>query len=206
MTLMRKAVPIAYLASMLLSLVCLVMLVFFNFAGVFTIKTIPGTKYETAFTYPGWQSIFWGVGEMIIQGYNEFTFDIWTCLGLFVPFICLIVCSILYLKAYKAKGKNRFKSILEFVMAGTLVFGGIMLFNCDLLSIANASKVTGSYQNYYTQYLLPALNGEEYFKKEAYPKILLIVCLITAAFKTGNGLLLIYQKRCGKLIKERNLL
>ena len=182
----------------------LVLLVLFNFSGVFTIQTLPGTKYENGFTYPGWQSIFFGMGEMMIQGYTEFGFDIYTCLGLFVPFLAIIVCTIIYLKNYKRKGTNRKKAILEFIMAGTILFGAIMLFNCDNFSILMASKVEGSYQSYYKEYLLPALNGEVSFTKEIYPYIILIVGIVFALIKGANGGLLIYQKKYAlKLKKEK---
>jgi len=198
MPLIKKTVRILFLLSMILGLASLVMLVLFNFAGVFTIKTIEGTKYAIPFTYPGWQSIFYGVGDMIIQGYTEFTFDIWTCIGLFFPFLALIICSSIYLSKLKKRGTNKIKAVLEFVMAFSLIVGGILLFNCDLLSIDNASKVTNSYQDYYNQYLLPAIDGEEYFKKEAYPLVLFLVCLFTSVIKIGNGLILLLQKKYAK--------
>ena len=89
-------------------------------------------------------------------------------------------------------------------MAGTILFGAIMLFNCDNFSILMASKVEGSYQSYYKEYLLPALNGEVSFTKEIYPYIILIVGIVFALIKGANGGLLIYQKKYAlKLKKEK---
>ncbi len=198
----KKTVKIFYLISMILGLATFIMLICFNFAGVFTIKTISGTKYENAFTYPGWQAIFFGMGEMMIQGYTEFTFNIWTCIGLFLPFLAILVCSIIYLNNKNKKGTNKKKAILEIVMGICIIIGVILLFNCDLLAIENAKHVTGSYQNYYEEYLLKALNGEEYFKKEIYPTLLLIVGIITAIVKFANASLLFYQKKFAT--KNRN--
>ncbi|MFA6830123.1 MAG: hypothetical protein WCR67_05420 [Bacilli bacterium] len=197
-----KAVKITYRVSMILGLVSLIMLICFNFAGVFTIQTLPGTKYDNAFTYPGWQSIFFGMGEMMIQGYTESSFNIITFLAFFISLLSLIICSILYLKSAKRKGTNRKKVILESIMAGTLVIGAFLLFFCDQLWILNASKVTGSYQNYYTEYLLPAINGEVMFKKTIYPTLLLVVSLLTCVVKIFNAGLLIYQKKYAKNAKK----
>lgn len=204
MEVIKKIIRIISIVSLISGVIMLVLLVLFNFSGVFTIQTLPGTKYENGFTYPGWQSIFFGMGEMMIQGYTEFGFDIYTCLGLFVPFLAIIVCTIIYLKNYKRKGTNRKKAILEFIMAGTILFGAIMLFNCDNFSILMASKVEGSYQSYYKEYLLPALNGEVSFTKEIYPYIILIFGIVFALVKGANGGLLIYQKKYAlKLKKEK---
>lgn len=54
----KKCVLTAFILSAILSLAMIVLLICFNFAGVFTIQTLPGTKYENAFTYPGWQAIY----------------------------------------------------------------------------------------------------------------------------------------------------
>ncbi len=198
----KTFVRITTIASLISGLVMLILLVLFNFSGVFTIKTLPGTKYENGFTYPGWQSIFFGMGEMMIQGYTEFGFDIYTCLGLFIPFIAIIVCSIIYLNNLKKKGTNRKKAILDFVMAGTILFGSIMLFNCDNFSILMASQVEGSYQSYYNEYLLPALNGEVSFTKEIYPYLILVFGILFTLIKTANGGLLIYQKKYALKLKK----
>lgn len=132
---------------------------------------------------------------MTILGYTEFGFDIYTCLGLFVRLLAIIICSILYLKRIKKRGTNRTKAILDFIMAGTLLFGAIMLFNCDNFTILMAQQVEGSYQNYYEQYLVLALNGEVSFTKEIYPYLILIFGIIIALSKSANAGLLIYQKK-----------
>ena len=181
--------------SLILTVLCLLLLITFNFAGVFTIQTLPGTKYENAFTYPGWQAIYWGVGEMIIQGYTEFTFNIFNFLGFLLPFLGIIVWLVMYLKSYKVRGTNKKKAILEFVAAGLILFGGFMLFFCDKFAIMNAKNVKDSYQNYYTEYLLPAINGEVSFQKTFFPVLLLIISILTALVKVANGCLLIFQKK-----------
>lgn len=195
MSRIKSFVKIGFIVSLILTVLCLLLLITFNFAGVFTIQTLPGTKYENAFTYPGWQAIYWGVGEMIIQGYTEFTFNIFNFLGFLLPFLGIIVWLVMYLKSYKVRGTNKKKAILEFVAAGLILFGGFMLFFCDKFAIMNAKNVKDSYQNYYTEYLLPAINGEVSFQKTFFPVLLLIISILTALVKVANGCLLIFQKK-----------
>lgn len=191
----KKLINIMFILSLVFSIITLILFICFNFFGVFTIQTLPGTKYENSFTYPGWQSIYYGVGEMIIQGYTEFTFNIFNFLGFIIPFMALIVWLVAYLKMRKIKGTNYKKATLEFVVGGLIIFGAVMLFNCDKFAIMNAENVKDSYQNYYTEYLLPALNGEVSFTKTFYPTIILIFGLLTGLIKIFNGILLIYQKK-----------
>ena len=195
MSRIKSFVKIGFIVSLILTVLCLVLLITFNFAGVFTIQTLPGTKYESAFTYPGWQAIYWGVGEMIIQGYTEFSFNIFNFLGFLLPFLGIIVWLVMYLKSYKVRGTNKKKAILEFVAAGLILFGGFMLFFCDKFAIMNAKNVKDSYQNYYTEYLLPAINGEVSFQKTFFPVLLLIISILTGLVKVANGCLLIFQKK-----------
>lgn len=203
MATIKKWVKTLFIVSICFAVISIILLIVYNFAGVFYLQTLPGTKYENGFTYPGWQSIYYGVGEMIIQGYTEFTFNIWNFLGLFVPLIALIVCSIMYIMNYNVKGTNYKKAVIEFIAAGAIIFGSIMLFNCDKFAIANASKVTDSYQNFYKEYLVPALNGELTFHKTFYPTLILIVGLLTGVIKIANGGLLIYQKQYAKKNKNK---
>ena len=195
---LKKILFVLFLISMILGLASFVVLGLYNIAGVFTLKTISGTKYENPFTYPGWQTLYYGVGNMIIQGYTENTTDIILILALYLPFFTLLIGEIMYITSYKKKKTNRKKAIIEFVTAVLLLVGGILLFNCDKFWISNAKSVTGSYTNYYQEYLSKALNGEEYFRKTFYPTLVLLISIITAVVKIANGSLLLYQKKLGK--------
>ena len=182
------------LVSIALSIAAIVVLVMYNFADVFTIFTDDGTKYADGFSYPGYQSIFAGFGNMIIQGYTEANFNIWMALGLFLPLSGCIVCVVMLSTNFARRGTNKKKAILEGIVGVFLIFGGIMLFNCDKMWIENAKHVTGSYTNYYEAYLLPAINGELYFGKDTFPSIVLVVCLIAGSVKLLNCGLLLFQK------------
>lgn len=203
----KKLVFIGFIVSAVLALATLVLFIVYNFAGVFTIKTPDGSKYQNGYTYAGWQSIYFGMGDMMIQGYTESEFNIITCLANLLPIFAILILEGMYLSNLKKKGTNKKKAIFEFIMAGLILVGAILLFNCDNFWIASAKRTaegaTGSYANYYEEYLTRALNGEEYFRKTAYPTILLIVGLLTAIVKALNGGLLIYQKKFAKSYKTQ---
>ena len=198
----KKIVFIGFIVSVVLAVAAIVMLGLYNAAGVFTIHTgNAGSKYERPFTYPGWQQLYGFGGEMIIQGYTENTLDILMIIAIYLPLLAGIVTTIMMITNFKRKGTNKKKAILEFVMAGALLFGAICFFLNDKIWIANASRIgPGSYANYYEDYLLPALAGEDggYFKQEAYPIILGIVCLVTALVKGADGALLLFQRSFAK--------
>ena len=202
---LKPTAKILALISIALGLLAIAMLVLFNFSDVFTIYTDDGTKYANGFSYPGYQAIFSGFGNMIIQGYTEATFNIWTFLGCFLPLIGCIVACIMLATNFNRRGTNKKKAIVEGVVALCLIFGGIILFNCDKLWIENAKHVTGSYTNYYEEYLLPAMNGELYFGKDYFPTVVLVVCLITGIFKAINCGVLLFQKYYARKVNQQNV-
>ena len=199
----RPIAKVMAIISIILSAIAIGVLIAFNFAGVFTLFTDTGTKYENGFTYPGYQAIYYGFGNMIIQGYTEATFNIWTFLGDILPIIACIVSIVILIKNFKKRGTNKKKAIIEIITASTLLFGGIVLFNCDKLWIENAKNVTGSYTNYYETYLKPALNGEILFDIEYFPLYVLIVCIISACIKYINAGVLLFQKYYKKSIERK---
>ena len=140
---LKPTVRVLTLVSIALGLLAIAILVLFNFSDVFTIYTDEGTKYADGFSYPGYQAIFSGFGNMIIQGYTEATFNIWTFLGCFLPlFACLVGC-IMLATNFARRGTNKKKAIIEGISAVCLIFGAIILLNCDKLWIENAKHVTG---------------------------------------------------------------
>lgn len=193
------------IVSILLSIASITVLVMYNFADVFTIYTDDGTKYADGFSYPGYQSIFAGVGNMIIQGYTEAGFNFLTFAGCFFPLIGCIVCVIMLSTNFARRGTNLKKAILEGIVGALLIFGAIVLFNCDKLWVEAAKNVTGSYTNYYEVYLLPAINGELYFGKDTFPSVVLIVCLIAGSLKLVNCGVLLFQKYYARSVNKEQL-
>ncbi len=189
--------------SILLGLYAIVTLVIFNFADVITIITDEGTKYAEGFSYPGYQTIFAGFGNMIIQGYSEAGFDIWMCLGMFLPLIGCIVATIMLITNFSRRGTNKKKAIVEGIVALALIFGGIILFNVDKFWVSSAQAVTDSYTDYYATYLKPAMEGEIYFGKCAYPTYVLIVCLVAGVVKAIDCGMLLFQKYYARKVKAQ---
>ena len=202
---LKPTVKILTLISIALGLVAVAILVLYNFSDILTIYTDEGTKYADGFSYPGYQTIFAGFGNMIIQGYTEATFNIWTFLGCFLPLFGCIVASIMLATNFARRGTNKKKAIVEGVVAIFLIFGAIILFNVDKLWIENAKHVTGSYTNYYEAYLVPAMNGELYFAKDYFPTVVLVVCLVVGIVKALNCGLLLFQKYYARSVNRQNV-
>ena len=200
---LKPTVRVLTLISIALGLLAIAILVLYNFSDVLTIYTDDGTKYADGFSYPGYQTIFFGFGNMIIQGYTETTFNIWTFLGCFLPLIGCIVACVMLSTNFLRRGTNKKKAIVEGIVAVFLIFGGIILYNVDKLWIANAKAVTGSYTYYYEAYLMPAIGGELYFAKDYFPTVVLVVCLIVGIVKALNCGLLLFQKYYARRVNNR---
>ena len=200
----KPIVRVTTIISIVLGLVAIAALIVFNFSDVFTIYTDDGTKYADGFSYPGYQAIFAGFGNMIIQGYSEAGFNIWTFLGCFFPlFACLVGCIMLGTN-FLRRGTNKKKAIVEGIAAVALIFGAFILLNVDKFWIENAKHVKDSYTNYYETYLLPAMNGELYFGRDYYPVVTFVVCLVAGLFKLVNCGLLIFQKLYARKVNRQN--
>ena len=193
------------LISIALGVLAIVVLVLFNFAEVITIYTNEGTKYADGFSYPGYQTIYYGFGNMIIQGYQENGFNIWMFLGFFLPFVgCIVACVMLSTNLLR-KGTNKKRAILEAIVGLSLIFGAIMIYNVDKLWIANAQKVTDSYTDYYATYLLPAINGEIYFGKDTFPDFVFAICLLVGIVKLVNCCSLLFQKYYARSVNKQQV-
>ena len=192
------------LISIAMGLVSILVLVLFNFADVVTIYT-DSAKYADGFSYPGYQTIFYGFGNMIIQGYTENGFNIWMFLGFFLPLVgCIVACVMLSTNLLR-RGTNKKRAILEGIVGALLIFGAIIIFNVDKLWIANAQKVTDSYTNYYEVYLLPAINGEVYFGKDSFPDFVFVICLIAGIIKLLNCCMLLFQKYYARSVNKQKV-
>ena len=193
------------LVSIALGLVSILVLVLFQFSDILTIITGDGTKYAEGFNYPGYQTIFAGFGNMIIQGYTEATFNIWMFLGWFLPFVGCIVACVMLSTNFARRGTNKKRAILEGIVGVCLIFGAIIIFNVDKLWIDNAKHVTDSYTNYYEVYLKPAINGDVLFGKTYFPTVVFVVCLITGLVKLVNCAALLFQKYYARAVNKQSV-
>lgn len=200
---LKKIGKIARIVSLVAAIVVAVLFVLFCLMPATNLKTDSG-KYINGYNYYGWQLIFLGCGYPpvpilylfepagsaagdFVPGTYDFGFNVITFLGLIIPIIAIVVCSILY-----GKQKNRGKAICEFVMAGSVLFGGIVLVCCGVLSTTVATDL-GAGVGFKKQYLMPAIEAGTY-KTLAYPIILFVISLFTALIKAANGAFLLYQK------------
>ncbi len=183
---MKTIRKVLLVATLIFAAASLAVLIAFNFMPVFNL-TVEGTdKFGKGLDYPGWQAIYYGIGIQYIPGYYEFGFNIWTCLGMFIPVLSLIICTIMY-----RKGKNKRKATLEFIMAGSLIFGALILVHCrEFATLVASNKGMNSFKD---AYLTPAIEAGD-FKLLAFPKVLCAVCLVAAVIKIVNGCFLLYQK------------
>ena len=203
---LRPVVKVLSIVSIAIGLVAIAILVLYNFSEVLTIWTDEGTKYAEGFNYPGYQTIFYGFGNMIIHGYTENTFNIWTFLGCFLPLFACLVAAVMLATNFNRRGTNKKKAIVDGIAAVCLIFGAIILFNVDKLWIANAKRVpVGQYADYYNTYLLPAMNGEVLFTKTEFPTAVLVVCLIAGVIKAINCGLLLFQKYYARSVNMQNV-
>jgi len=202
---LKPTVRVLTLISIAVGLLAIAILVLFNFSDVFTIYTDDGTKYADGFSYPGYQAIFSGFGNMIIQGYTEATFNIWTFLGCFLPLIGCIVACVMLSTNFLRRGTNKKKAIVEGIVAICLIFGAFILLNVDKFWIENAKNVKDSYTNYYEVYLKPAMEGELYFGRDYFPVVTFVVCLIAGIIKAINCGLLLFQKYYARKVNRQQV-
>ena len=168
-------------------------------------------KYSKGYNYYGWQLIFMGCGypplkilclfeeQSTIAGDYvpntwDFDFNAALFMGMLLPILAIIICSIVSIKM-----KNRGKAVCEFVTAGALIIGGIMLACCASLSIGTATDM-GAGVGFKNQYLLPAVEAGTY-NTLFYPVFLCVICVLAAAFKVFRGLFLIYQRNYARANK-----
>lgn len=203
LSVMKKLGRILRIVSLVTAIVAALMLIMFLLMPATNLQT-DGGKYVNGYNYYGWQLVFLGCGYPpvpilclfepagsaagdYVPGTYDFGFNILTFLGLLLPLLAVLVCSLI-----GGKMKNRGKAVCEFVMAAALLFGGIMLLCCGPLSTLVATDM-GAGVGFKKQYLLPAIAAGTY-KTLAYPIVLFVVLLLIALFKAARGAFLLYQR------------
>ncbi len=200
---MKKLGKIFRIVSLVTGILAVFIVVFFCLAPATNLTTDIG-KYAKGYNYYGWQLIFLGCGypplkilclfeeQSTIAGDYvpntwDFDFNIATFMGLILPIIAVVVCGIVSIKM-----KNRGKATCEFVAAGAILIGGILLACCAPLSV-NVATDMGAGVGFKNQYLLPAVEAGTY-KTLFYPIFACIVCVLIALFKSFRGAFLLYQR------------
>lgn len=217
---MKKIGKIAKIVTLVTSIVAALLLILFLLMPATNLYLQGATgKYGEGYNYYGWQLTILGYGYPplpilamfedpstlagdFIPTSHDFDTNFGLLLGILLPCIALIVCGILA-KRFKNKGK----AICEFVCAGCLLFGGIMLLSCASLSVLTATDEGTTM--FLSSFLNPALEAGTYTTL-AYPVVAFVLLLLIALFKAARGGFLLYQKafamanRQQKTITENN--
>ena len=163
------------------------------------------SKYGRAggYNYYGWQLTIIGYGyppvaalamlensTTLAGDFIPTTFDFYPNKSLMsaiiVPIAAMIVLSIA-----GCFMKNRGKAVCEWLTAGTLVYGGLMIANCVDLAIPMATN-SGT-TPFYNSFLKPALDAGT-FTTCSFPIIICVLLIAIALFKAFRGGFLIHQR------------
>ena len=206
----KKLGKIFKIVSIAASVLAVFFVVFYCLAPATRLTTDIG-KYAKGYNYYGWQLIFLGCGypplkilclfeekSTIAGDYVpntwDFDFNFGLFLGFILPIIAVIVCAIVSLKM-----KNRGKAVCEFVSAGAILLGGLLLVCCAPLSALTATDM-GAGVGFKNQYLIPAMEAGTY-NTLFYPVFTFVMCFLIAAFKGFRGAFLLYQRKLYKTAK-----
>lgn len=198
------------IVSIVLSVLVVFIVLFYCLTPATRLTTDIG-KYAKGYNYYGWQLMFLGCGYppvSILCMFEEkstiagdyvpntwdFDFNIGLFLGFIIPIIAVMVCSIVPIKM-----KNRCKAVCEFVAAGAILLGGLLLVCCAPLSALTATDM-GAGVGFKNQYLIPAMEAGTY-KTLFYPVFTFVMCFLIAAFKSFRGAFLLYQRKLYKQTK-----
>lgn len=207
---MKKIGKIAKIVSLALAIATVLVLILFLLMPA-TKLTLEGTnsKYKDGYIYYGWQMTFFGcgyppvgilhlftpnvAGDYVPTAY-DFGFNAVSFMGILLPILSIIICPIV-----GSKMKNRGKAICEFVMAGCILLGGILL-ACVASTSVNVATNLGTGVGFKNQYLLPALEAGTYVTC-AFPIVTLVMCILISLCKAARGAFLIYQRAFAMKVK-----
>lgn len=205
---MKKIGKISRIVTLVTSIVASLLLILFLLMPATNLQLSAG-KYIEGYNYYGWQLAIFGCGYPPVPILAMFE-DAGSLAGDFVPTthdfdtnFLLILAIILPIIAFVAGGivskrmKNRGKAVCEFVSAGCLLLGAILLINCAALSVLTATNSGTTL--FKSTFLDPAIEAGTY-TTNAYPIILFVVLLFIAVFKALRGAFLLYQRNYAKKV------
>jgi hypothetical protein len=184
----RKALTVV---STLVALVCIAILVVYNFVGVTFLKSeLPGqvvsaADFSKGFAFPGWQVVYWGCGGQFIMQDNLFNPNPLTIIGTVGTILVLVVLTALY-----KKGKNKEKAIKEFIMAAFLVYSALVL-GALIVPVSISAATSGGVYDFKNKYLLSATSS---YTATAFATLTCVVLFAAAAIKIAIGAVLLKQR------------
>ena len=182
---MKKLRKTLATVTKIVAVVCILVLLAYNFMPVTYLQSIEGSDFEQGFEFPGWQMIYYGFGRQFIPIDHLFDPNPFTIVGMVGTLIVLIALTATY-----DKGRNQAKAVKEFIMAAFLAYSAFVL-GALIIPVATTAATSGSVYNFLNQYLLAP---DTIFEPMAYAWVTFAVLLAAAAVKIGNGVFLLYQK------------
>lgn len=176
----------------IVSVLCMAVLIVYNFVGVTFLKSslpdqiVSAANFSEGFAFPGWQVIFWGCGGQFIMQDNLFNPNPLTILGCVGTLLVLIVCTILY-----NRFRNQGKATLEFVSAVCLVYSAFVL-GALIVPVSTMAATTGGVYKFKETFLT---SGTATYTALPFAWVTFVVLLLAAIEKVCNGAFLLYQKR-----------
>ena len=186
---MKKTRKTLSKVTLCVSILAILLLVAYNFIGVVFCKTefsqvICNVHFEQGYAFPGWQVVFWGMGNQYIMGGQLFDPNPLAIAAMIGTILVLIVCTAL------KKGKNKAKAIREFISAACLCFSALVLG----FFIAPVSLMTAT--DNLSQFRSNVLNVPgTIYNTTAAAIIVGVVLILFAAVKVYNALFLLKQKK-----------
>ena len=184
--------------TLCVSILAIILLVAYNFIGVVFCKTefaqvICNVHFEQGYSFPGWQVVFWGMGNQYIMGGQLFDPNPLAIAAMIGTILVLIVCTAL------KKGKNKAKAIREFISAACLCFSALVLG----FFIAPVSLMTAT--DNLSQFRSNVLNVPgTIYNTTAAAIIVGVVLILFAAVKVYNALFLLKQKKFAAQYAPKN--
>lgn len=201
---MNKVSKTLKIVGIVLNILVVLGVFYFLLAPATNLMTDIGKYTEDGYNYYGWQLAILGCGypplnilcmfeetSAIAGDYipNMWDFD---TNSVILSAIILAIVGIIAGGIVCTKMKNKGKAIAEIVVAILLVYAGIVLVNCASLSVLTAADM-GAGVGFKNQYLMPAIEAGTYYTL-LYPVLICGLCILTALFKAGRGVFLLYQK------------
>ena len=196
---MKKTRKTLALCSLIAAVVAIAALIAYNLLGVAFCQneefgqTLAACDFAKGYTFPGWQVIFWGMGNQYIMGGHLFDPSPLGIVAMVGTLIVLIVCL-----ALRNKGKNKSKAIKEFLSAGFLAYSAVILGFC----IAPVALMTAT--NNLSQFKSNVLDVPgTVFQGTAIAVVIGVVLLACAAVKCYYGLFLLKQKKLAAQLPKK---
>ena len=188
---MKKLRKTLTTVTTIVAVLCMAVLIVYNFMGVTFLKTtlpdqiVSAANFSEGFAFPGWQVIFWGCGGQFIMQDNLFNPNPITIIGDVGTLLVLIVGTAIY-----NRFRNQGKAYDEFLMAACLIYSAFVL-GALIVPVSSMAATSGGVYKFKETYIT-----SEHSSYTALPFAWATfgVLLCAACVKIINGAFLLYQK------------